>query len=306
MAYFPDRVMPKMLAKETSKEVDNSPLIYNARDFNIHHREIRAIQRLLVGSALSSAGGSSATSDEGTTGGGSDSGGTSVVDILQRFIEIIELVTNRGFMGQYTGTVQNYGSVQLPSNIVKTQTTGTLLDTATTVNVVSTEGFPSSGTITKFNRLDIFEICTNGVEAARCDPGFRKAYSYESLIPSGSHHATNQEVITYDGKTDTQFLNCTRSINGSTAQSTTTPALIVSGKAAISFMHNMWGRGTLGAPNQFSINHDALLGVRARLNKIASRTRIGNELQDHIEIGWILTTNQHYEDVDVSQLFGVV
>lgn len=319
MAFFPNQIMPKRLKRETDKEVDNSPLVYNARDYNIHHREIREIQRLLIGSAGGGAAAGGSTGSGGaTTGsgsepgqeasaGGQDSGGMALSDALVRFTEIIHLVATQGFMGLYSGTVQSGGAIELPQVVISTQTSGSVPAGATTIPVVSTAGFPNSGVITKFNRLDTSEVCSDGSApggGSRCALGSQKVVGYTGLVTSGSH-ATNQERISYTGKTGTSFTGCTRSVNGSTAQpaSDAEPALVVSGRAAISFGHNFWGRGTPGTPNQFYLAHDALLRTTAVLKARGSRTRQGRDLQDHIEISWLLSYVGYFASVDMDQVF---
>jgi hypothetical protein len=48
-----------------------------------------------------------------------------------------------------------------------------------------------------------------------------------------------------------------------------------------------------------------MLKTSAALQKIGSRTRQGNEIQDHIEIGWMLTVVGHFEDINIEQLFNI-
>lgn len=312
MAFFPDQVMPKSLKRESEKEVDNSPLIYNARDYNIHHREIRAIQAMLIGIAATNSGslGSGPATvggtDDATSGGGSGEGGESIAGTVSRVIEILDLFLNRGNIGQFTGSVEAGGQVRIPSDLVSTQTVGNVTTSATSIPVTSTAGFPPSGTITKFNRIDTFEMCSDGTVpggGSRCSLGSQKVIGYASAA-----HVTNQEVITYTSKTGTSFNGCTRSVNGSTAQqaTTTAPALVLLGRAAISFSHMFWGRGTSGSPNQFHLAHDALLRTRASLQARGSRTRQGKVLEDHIEISWLLTVVGHFESINVDQLFNAI
>lgn len=317
MSFFPSQVMPKRLRKETSKEVDNSPLIYNARDYNIHHREIRAIQQFLVGVAnqasggddtvVVSGGGSSGPSAD-TTGAGTGSGGQSLVSIMNRFVEIIDQALNRGLVGQYSATVQAGGSVSMPPNVVRTTTSGDISAAATTITVASTDGFPSAGVITKFNFLGTTELCTDGLPpgpGSRCLVGSTKMVGYTGLLAPAASHATNQEIIRYTSKTATTFEGCTRSVNGTTAQAATSaaPAMVVNGRAAIAFTHLFWGRGISGRPNQFYLSYDAMLKVTAAVLEPGSRTRVGDALQDHIEIGYLLTVVSNFEDINVDQLF---
>jgi hypothetical protein len=308
--------MPKRLRKETANEVDDCPLVYNARDYNIHHREIRAIQRFLVGSGLSGTGVSSGNSDPPGDGSASvssaivnsPSGENSINDLVSKIINLIDLLLNRGYIGQYTGTVQSGGKVKIPPAIVTTQTVGGISAGSTSIPVVDTSGFPSSGVITKFNSLGLESMCSDDVPptGGRCNAGADRIISYDGLLGSG-YHATNQEVISYASKTTNSFEGCTRGVNGSTSQDVASgsPALVACGRAAVSFTHNFWGRGESGVPNQFYLTHDASLTVVANLLDSGSRTRDGTAIQDHIEIGWILTVSGYFEDTDVSQILSV-
>ena len=316
MAYFPDQVMPKQLKRETSREVDDSPSIYNARDYNIHHREIRAIQQFLIGSASTGSGvqslidsRTSGKTDDSVSGGGLGDGGSSLTDLVLRIAEVMDMMTNRGLVGQYSGTIQSGGQVRLPPDVSATQTVGGVGSTSDVIGVTSTTGFPSRGIITKFNGIGVGEVCSDGNPpggGARCDVDTRKVVTYNNLI-SGSH-ATNQEIISYASKTDTSFQGCVRSVNGSTSQDATSdaPAIIVNGRAAMSFGHNFWGRASAASSNQFYLYHDALLRATASLRGLGSRQSLGSELQDHIEISWMLTIVGYFEDIDVRQLFDVI
>jgi hypothetical protein len=315
MAFFPNQVMPKRLRRETSKEVDDSPLVYNARDYNIHHREIRSLQQFLVGVANQSGsddtevvtgGGSSGPSSD-TSGGGEESGGISLISVLNRFVQVLDQTLNRGLMGQYAATVQTGGSIVIPPTVVRT-TVGDLGTLDTTVVVPSTEGFPASGIITKFNALNTVELCTSGLPpgaGSRCAVGSLKMVGYEGLLPSGDSHATNQEFIRYTSKTATSFLGCTRSANGTTAQASTAaaPALVLNARATMALTHLFWGGSTLLTPNQFYLSHDAMLKVSAAALGPSSRTRLGDPVHDHIEIGYLLAIVANFEDINVEQLF---
>ena len=176
MAFFPDSPMPKNLKRETAKEVDNSASIYNARDYNIHHREILAMQRLLIGNGF-------AETDNGMLGA------------IIAALEALKNMTNGGLLSKYCGTIQSSEYVPIPAQVLNTKTGDTLLATATTIPVLSTSGFPRSGFLTKFNN-------TNVVAA-----GDFKSYAFGKSI-------MNYEIIRYAGKTDTSFTGCTREIDG--------------------------------------------------------------------------------------------
>jgi hypothetical protein len=304
--------MPKKLRKETGNEVDDSPLIYNSRDYNIHHREIRAIQRFLIGRGASVS--TSESENEIVTNNiisdsdlvaNNQTGQNSVNDFLYKIINLIDLLLNRGYIGQYSGTVQSGGKVKIPPAIITTQSTGDISSGSTSITVSDTSSFPSAGVITKFNSLSVESACSDGgpLPGGRCNEGADRIISYDGLLGSG-YHATNQEIISYTSKTSTSFEGCTRSVGGSTAQDviSSSPALIICGRAAVSFTHNFWGRGEDGIPNQFYLIHDASLTVTANLLESGTRTREGAALQDHIEIGWLLTVSGYFEDTYVSQL----
>lgn len=300
---FPEDIMPKRLRPETEKEVDDNPSIYNARDYNIHHREIRAIQQALVGSAA----GQGLSSQDVTGGLGSENGGSNIAELLGRYVEILDLIHNRGYVGQYAGTFQSGGQVPVPPAIVSTQTNGSIGASDSLISVVSTSGFPNSGTITKFNRLDPAEMCVNNVPpggGSRCTGSYVKTVRYVGL-ESGFAGMTNQEVVSYTGKTATSFTGCTRGVSGTTSQAVTadTPALVLCGRASVSFSHNFWGGTDIPANFQFYLAQDALLKVNAEVLGPSSPARLGDSVQEHMEISWLLTVSGYFSDIDVSQLF---
>lgn len=129
MAYFPNKVMPKQLRRETSSEVDGSPLILNARDHNVHEREIISIESLLIGN-------------------GSNPSLSQIVAQLQAQANSL---VNGNLISRHNGTVSIGSSVPIPPGVASTTTSGFLSSASTTITVASTAGFPSSGYLTKFN-----------------------------------------------------------------------------------------------------------------------------------------------------------
>jgi hypothetical protein len=134
MPYFPDRKMPKFLREETVNEVDDCPLIYNARDYNTHVREIIAIEDLL--------------------GTGDDPADTTLIGVLRNTIQLLRLITNDGLFGEFTGTIKAGNVIEPPSCVTVTTTSGALATGDAVIAVASTEGFPSKGFLTKFNAID--------------------------------------------------------------------------------------------------------------------------------------------------------
>lgn len=228
MAFFPVTKMPKTIRREGQTEVDNSPSIFNARDYNIHHRELLAIEDYLVGNGISSNSG--------------------IYNKLVQIITDFRNLTHNGLITQHCGTIKSGDRVPVPSNLATTVTDGSALSTGTTtITVASTAGFPSKGLITKFNAIT---AATTG------SPEF-KNYSFGASV-------SNHEIIRYTGKTDTTFTGCTRAVGG-TAQAVASGATaqILAGKASLFLTHLGW-QGSTG-PAQFYIEHDAILTTTAAL-----------------------------------------
>ena len=275
MAYFPSQIMPKRLMPETVREVDDSPAIYNARDYNIHLRELIAIERFLVGDGLSAA-----------------SGNTGIVSMLNALAQAFNSLSKNGTILQTSGVISTVGAgdqpphligtVPLPAGLANTYTRDAVSKTDTTIPVVSVKDFPTSGYITKFNSV--------------------KAGGY----PFGFTSMSSQEVISY-ASVDTvtnEFLGCTRAILG-TAQDVpsgisrdTNPALIVAGRASVFLAHKGWqtaqptGGGAL-VTNAY-IDHDASLMVSSAVYDNASNT-----MDESHEIIYSLTVSGTFENIKV-------
>lgn len=132
---FPLALMSKNIKRETSGEVDDSPTIYNARDYNRHHRELLAIQKALIGKGLAS--------------------GTGLLGKFYQILNAFRNMSNNGSLAQYSGTIRRGESVQIPDHLIHTDTTrAAILASDTTIPVLSTIGFAKSGVITKFNAID--------------------------------------------------------------------------------------------------------------------------------------------------------
>lgn len=258
MAFFPGSPMPKNLKRETANEVDDSPSIYNARDYNIHHREIRAIQRLLVGDGVGEP-------DNGMLG--------AIIEALNA----LKAMTNGGLLSQYCGVVLPSEFVPIPNQILNTKTGDTLLASDTTIPVVSTEGFPRSGFLTKFNN-------TNAVTALGA-----KNYTFGKSI-------MNYEIIRYAGKTESSFVGCTRAVDGE-AQTLVDPyAVILGGKASIVFSHDLWKIDATKHPIQLYIEHDA----RLKLGGAVLDSNLA-EINSILQISYALSVAGSFENINFSQ-----
>jgi hypothetical protein len=226
MAFFPVRPMPKELKRETSKEVDNNPSIFNARDFNVHHREIIAIEKMLIG-------------DGSTTN-------NALINLIRDSIQSFYDITNNGKLGSFSGIVASGTKISVPAFIPQTTTSGVLAVGDTTITVVSTADFPDNGFLTKFNSI---KTTLSG------DP--------PTPIFTFGENITSQEIIAYTGKTDTTFTGCTRQQQGTIAQSVASDvvATIIAGRASLFLSGSAWASN--GNPYHVFVEHDAELEVTA-------------------------------------------
>ena len=301
MSYFPNQIMPKTLMKETSKEVDDSPAIENAKDWNTQHREIRAIEKFLIGDRSSG----------GLILAGADQQGTtqlpkSLKDGVDYVRYVLEELFNGCWLSQYTGTVRYKNYINLPDCVVKTKTTGDISSVDTTITVESTDGFPRSGTITKINGLRTEEYCQSGVSGFAVGPGDICAvgtkYIAYSDFTGAVKHRTSQEIITYTNKNETQFLNCTRSVNGSTSEDLVDEqAIVLSGNASLSISHNFWAENPDSSPHAcevyVSITPDLYVdgGVLKR-----GTNQVVNHIESFVEVSYTLMLISDFQDIPIS------
>jgi len=266
MAYFPSQIMPKHLQKESSSEVDGSPSIYGAYDYNLHLRELIAIERFLVGNGLSSA-------DAGTTG---------IVGMLNALAQAFNSLSKNGTISQTSGIVSS-GVVPLPDGVANTHTRQAVGAADVSIPVDSVAGFPTSGYITKFNSV-------------KTSP---------AGSPFGFKSLSSQEIIQYASidTTTNEFLGCTRAVMGSAQDVSgsvvgSTPALIVAGRASIFLAHKGWqtvqptGGGAL-VTNVY-IDHDASLNITSAVYDSA-----GNQMDETNEVIYSLTVSGTFEDIKV-------
>jgi len=275
MAYFPVNIMPKSLKRETVNEVDNSPNIFNARDYNIHHREILALEKFLVGNGIGSG-------DQG------------LLDVLTRELQIFRDLSNNGLISQFCGQMKSGETINLSgrgqffqTHIVSLTTAG-----ATEIEVDSVAGFPSSGYITKFNSMN--KTVSGSPE--------KVGYNFGSSI-------TSQEIISYtgivpeDGSNPAKFTGCIRALEGTTDQEAAADdaAVIFGGKASL-----MLGLRSLKAnagkiPNQVFVSHDSKLFVTAAAYEDKPTL---TPIDSLLEISYALSIVGTFEDIRISQFLG--
>jgi hypothetical protein len=269
--------MPKRLKAETPAEVDGSPLVYNARDYNRHHKEIRAIECFLLG--------------PGGEGG--------MLSTLAEAEAVVNQVKRGGALVTLGGTVTSGGAIQLPANVVYTTLKGPLSAAATSITVGDATGFPSSGYITKFNALATSNFCTGGAgvgPGGRCVAGTGFQFPDYPAMVGGSGAMTMPEVIRYEDVQNDVFLDCTRAVDGSTAQDVAASdgALVVSGKASLMLSHNAWAR-TWTKPSQFYLSCDALLNVYGAVLEDGSPGGSKAPISTVVEIGYSLVIVGWYD-----------
>ena len=273
MSYFPNSVMPKRLKRENSNEVDGSPFVYNAWDYNRHLRELRAIECFLLGSTY----------------------GKGILNTVATAETITEEVKRGGLMTFLSGTVPSGSQVPVPDRVTWVSIQGPLLATATEIEVDNVAYLPTSGVITKINALNASQYCTDGVPVGtgdRCDNGV-KYMEYDHFM-GGALSVTSQELISYSGidKVNNKLLNCTRGNDDTTAQDLVNNAIGIAGWASITLTHNAYARQWV-RPNQFYVTNDEMLTVYGALLEDGSSTRVKDPISYLVEIAysWAIVGN---------------
>jgi len=266
MAYFPTSIIPKRLKKETTNEVDDSPLVYDARDYNRHLREIRSIECSLLGSTS----------------------GTGTLDILTRAETLTTEMKRGGLLVFLSGTVFMGSQIQVPDRVSQVTIQGPLAAAATTITVDDASYMPKSGYLTKMNALTASQYCTSGAPVGpgdACAAGV-KYMAYDDFL-GGSKTITSQELISYNGVdlANNQLLNCTRGVDGTTAQALTGNAVGIAGWACISLTPNGFVRKWI-KPNQLYVAHDAMLNVTAEVLEQGSAVRVKDPISEYMEVGY--------------------
>ena len=273
MGYFPETIMPKVIRPETGREVDGDPSICNARDRNIHHREIIAIEKFLVGLGWGSS--------------GNDGGLASMMPAILSMLRMpMYQVAGQITITQATG----YETIPLSQypRMVRTVTDGTHLAPGDVVihadPATGTAGFPDSGWLTKFNTISASTVA---------GPPQYKNYGFGKTISS-------QETIQYSGKTDTAFLSCVR--DASTAQNLPAgqTAVIVCGKASLGLSLVSFNNVDGDDVRQLYAEHDSNLKVSAALYQAANTlTPLGD-----ISVLYDITVVGPFGVLDLSALIG--
>jgi len=268
MAYFPLNIIPKNLAPESNREVDNSPNIYNSRDYNTHLRELIAVEKFLVGDGLS------ATDDPGSQG---------IISLLNALLEVFNNISQNGIISKYSGLIVD-GAVPIPTDIPNTKTRAATGTANVTIAVDSVSGFPTAGYITKFNSI-------------------KTVISSDFAIYGFGNNVSSQEVIQYTGvdTVNNEFTGCTRDpltaqavpsgIVGDTAQ-----AVIIAGRASVCLAHKGWTAMLGYVPEQVFIDHNASLEVTS-----AVYDQIGTQIDSAREVIYSLIVSGSFADVQVSE-----
>jgi len=321
MAFFPNYVMPKQLVRESSAEVDGSPLIYNANDYNRHHREIRAVEQFLIGIAGSEASGFSgyftgASGFSGFSGFSGESRATSgLFGVIQELDDIASKIINDGLMTSIAGYAVPNGKIPIPPDVVSAEITGPVLATDTTISCADASLFPKRGYLTKFNSVRAIDHCTTNVQAFSGDCASGETYQdYEPFVSfSGAiSHMTNQEFIWYDARTDDSFGPCTRGADGTTAQDLETDevAVIVTGRASLMLSNYAWAKQSSQTPGstlnpgssgfrQFVVSHGADLMVQAAGFSGADM----DQIDAYYRVGYSLMVTPNFDDVNILSVY---
>lgn len=268
MAYFPTSIVPKILQRETNSEVDGSPLICNARDHNIHAREIRAIECYLLGSNY---------------------GMTKTLEKIETLIDQVK----RGSLFYYlSGTVPSNTKIPIPKQVVYSKTVGAIVSSSTNIEVEDASNFPQKGFATKINNVKTLEYCSSGVPVGggdRCSVGTGvKCIEYKDFVIGGGTYITFQEFFWYDGIENNVLQNCIRGIDSTSAQDIDEgeEAIIINGKSSLVVMSNSWCKNKEQQPNQFYISMDSMLNVKGELLLENSVARINDPISIIVEIGY--------------------
>lgn len=285
MASFPSTIVPKNLKRETQNEVPGSPAIYNAGDYNVHLRELIAIEKMLVGKGMSV---------------GTDS---SLLSVLINAVNAYNSLSNGGLFSQVSGTLQAGTAIPMPPHTLTATTAPggpygpslSLPANATTIYVDFTDGFPQSGTLTKFNSVHDYAAFSENILGGLGGGVIPQTYV---MIPQT--WITSQEVITYDGITPTSFKNCVRGVEGDTQDVTYgNTALIVGGRASIMLGLDSWiNPQPLGIPplsGVLQVDHDAMLNTYAYG---------GTEYTAGVILNYSMIISKTFGNIDPSDILG--
>lgn len=273
MAYFPRSVMPKKLRRETPLEVDNAPTIYNARDYNIHHREILAIEKALIGK-------------------GSDPNAPIGVEQALSLLEgTLDGLFSNGTIYRASGIVKSGDAIPLPDSVLNTTAHGPLSTSQTSITVTSTKGFSPKGYITKINAIPMMAQ-TGGDTYGGLNTG----------------RLTFQEVISYQSISGNTFVGCARALFKTNAQALPysnslsiggndgNVAVIVGGQASLFY-----------SPVRIDVGDtaivDSFVGYGEAAMSVGLKTRVGSTPTDVPNTSWFgysLVVVGQFPDIDLS------
>ena len=196
-----------------------------------------------------------------------------------------------------SGTIPSGLQVPVPDRVNWVTIQGPLSAVDTEITVDSVSYMPLSGYFTKINKLSATQYCTGSVPVGpgdRCGTGDGVKYMAYDEFLGGGKYITSQEFITYNGidKENNKLLNCTRAVDGTTAQDLTNNAIGIAGWASISLTHNAYARQWI-KPNQFYLTQDEMLNVTGALLEQGSTTRVKDPISELVEIGysWAIVGN---------------
>lgn len=276
MAYFPRNVMPKAIRKETSSEVDGFPLMYNARDYNVHHREIIAIERFLIGD-----------------------GDGGIVSLVTDASKQLDSIMNGGLLVQLTGTIPSATRIELPDSVLHGTFTTGLAPSGSSV-IFDTTGWPLRGVLTKLNKNIAVETClTDGDTSPPC-VGINNVLfaDYEDQLP----HITNQEYIEYSIDSANTLTLIARGLYGSTAQDIPVDeeAMLICGRASVMYSHNVWSAD--GVVRQVYLEHDANLKPTLKVAEVGTTTDLPGISGGIMEVSYIITVAGNFETLSAQSL----
>ena len=320
MSFFPNYVMPKRLVRESSSEVDGSPLIYNANDYNRHHREIRAIEQFLIGIAGSEASGFSGyfavSGFSGFSGfSGESLSSSGLFGVVQEVDDVVSKIINDGLLTSIAGYVGANGQIPIPVDVTSAELYGPIGAADVTIPCDLAMLFPKRGYMTKFNAVMMTDHCTTNVESfsGSCSSGeIYKDYEPFVAFSGAISHVTNQEFIWYDARTDSSFGPCTRGADGTTSQDLAFDevAIIVPGRASLMLSSYAWakaGSQTTGSAlspglsgfRQFVVAHKADLTVQAAGFSGANM----DQIDAYYRVGYCLTVTPNFNDISLSSAY---
>lgn len=197
MAFFPRQVMPLTPKMDSPKSTSRGPARITAEQYNLHDQEIRAIEEFLGTQPYSVSQGipRQEVGDKATQSLGLFESG--VLGQVGRLTERLNSLAIDG-VSVGSGLVSSGGLIVFPQDIGATYLSSQPGPSDSEIQVASTAGFPSEGTISIANDV------------------------HQAFFAEGSgwqrtgDDVTTVEWIRYSGKTSTSFTGCQRGFLGTT------------------------------------------------------------------------------------------